>query len=61
MASIDGVGFIKNCISDGILQNGTQRNCAMQDLATWLQIESEADYSSSVIVAEMWTPSQQDL
>lgn len=61
MASIDCVGFIKNCISDGIVQTGTQRNCTLQDLATWQQIESEADCSSSEMVAEMWTPSHQDL
>lgn len=39
MAAIDCVGFIKNCISDGILQTGNQKNCTLQDLATWLQID----------------------
>ncbi len=47
--------FVENCLSKGILQTGTDKTYALHDLATWLEIKSQAKRISSRAAAEWFT------
>lgn len=45
------VDFIEYCLRDGILQAGADRTYTLQDLATWLQMKTQAEQISSQVAA----------
>lgn len=45
------VDFIEYCLQDGILQVGADRTYTLQDLATWLQMKSQAEQISQQVAA----------